>query len=84
MGNPVTLFQDARGDLWYKHFRIDKICLDEAHRIGYLHGVDVAEDSWVVVSISAKPIIESMPSIITREVTRVKLDFFPVARSSCS
>ena len=80
MENPVTLFQDARGDLWYKHFRIDKICLDEAHRIGYLHGVDVAEDSWVVVSISAKPIIKSMPSISNEGETR----FFPAARSSCS
>ena len=78
MGTPITLFQDAGGDLWYKHFRIDRISLDEAHQIGYLHGVDVAEDSWVVVSISAKPIIRSIPS--ARGETR----FFPAARSSCS
>jgi len=80
MGSPVTLLQDARGDLWYKHFRIDTICLDEAHRIGYLHGVDVAEDSWVVVSISDKPIIKSKPSISNAGETR----FFPAARRSCS
>ena len=29
MGTPITLFKDASGDLWYKHFRIDKIDFDE-------------------------------------------------------
>ena len=77
MGTPITLFQDAVGDLWYKHFRVDKISLDEANRIGYLRGVDVAEDSWVVVSISAKPIIRAMPFV---GGTR----FFPAADNPCS
>jgi hypothetical protein len=62
MGTPITLFEDACGDLWYKHFRIDKMSFDETHGIGHVHGVDVVEDSWVLVSISAKPIIKPMPA----------------------
>jgi hypothetical protein len=52
MGTPITLFKDASGDLWYKHFRIDKI--------GHLHGVDAAKNAYVLVSISSKPIIKLM------------------------
>ena len=60
MGTPITLFKDARGDLWYKHFRIDKIDFDEAHKIGHVHGVDAAKNAHVLVSISAKPIVKPM------------------------
>ena len=34
MGNPITLFEDDNGDVWYKDFRIDQISCDEAHGIG--------------------------------------------------
>ena len=61
MGTPITLFKDASGDLWYKHFRIDKIIFDEVHNIGHLHGVDATKNSHVLVSISAKPIVKPMP-----------------------
>ena len=55
MGNPITLFKDASGDLWYKHFRIDKIDFDEARTM------DAAKNAYVLVSISAKPIVKPMP-----------------------
>ena len=58
MGNPITLFKDASGDLWYKHFRIDEIVFDESRNVGHLHGVDATKNSYVVVSISAKPIVK--------------------------
>jgi len=61
VGNPITLFKDATGDLWYKHFRIDKIDFDEAHMTGHLHGVDAAKNASVLVSISDKPIVKAMP-----------------------
>lgn len=61
MGNPITLFKDASGYLWYKHFRIDKIDFDEARMIGHLQGVDAAKNAYVLVSISAKPIVKPMP-----------------------
>jgi hypothetical protein len=60
MGSPITPFKDASGGLWYKHFRIDKIAFDEAHKVGHLHGVDAAKNAYVLVSISAKPIIKPM------------------------
>lgn len=60
MANPITLFKDASGNLWYKHFRIDKIDFDDAHKIGHLHGVDLAKNADVLVSISAKPIVKPM------------------------
>jgi hypothetical protein len=58
MSAPITLLQDANGELWYKHFRIDKMSFDEANSIGYLHGVDPFEDSCVQVSISSPPIVK--------------------------
>jgi hypothetical protein len=62
MSNPITLLQDANGDLWYKHFRIDKIRFDEATRMGYISGTNLAKNSTVLVSISAEPIIQPMTS----------------------
>ena len=59
-GTPITLLKDASGDLWYKHFRIDKIDFDEARNTGHLHGVDTAKNAQVLVSISAKPIVKPL------------------------
>ena len=58
----IILFQDADGVLWYKNFRIDEISFDEATRIGHLLGTDLTKNSSVLVSISARPQIEPMPS----------------------
>ena len=60
MGNPITLYKDASGVLWYKHFRIDEIIFDEVHNMGHLRGVDATKNSYVVVSISAKPIVKPL------------------------
>ena len=62
MAIPITLFQDADGVLWYKNFRIDEVSFDEATRIGHLLGTDLTKNSSVLVSISARPKIEPMPS----------------------
>jgi 1,4-alpha-glucan branching enzyme len=59
MSAPITLFQDANGDLWYKHFKVDNLRFDETTRMGYLYGTDLAKSSTVLVSISAQPIIKS-------------------------
>lgn len=66
MSTPITLFQDANGDLWYKHFRIDKMCFDETTRMGYLYGTDLTKSSTVLVSISAQPIIKSLMGAASR------------------
>ena len=60
MGTPITLLRDANGDLWYKHFRIDEIVFDESRNVGHLHGVDATKNSYVLVSISAKPIVKPL------------------------
>jgi hypothetical protein len=60
MSTPITLFQDANGDLWYKHFKIDRIRFDERTRMGCLYGTDLTKSSTVMVSISSQPIIKSL------------------------
>ena len=62
MSAPITLLQDANGDLWYKHFLINEIHFDKTTRIGYIRGTNLAKNSTVLVSISAEPIIEPMTS----------------------
>jgi len=66
MSTPVTLFQDANGDLWYKHFKIEQMRFDETTRMGYLCGTDVTKSSTVLVSISAQPIIKSLSGAARR------------------
>jgi len=60
MSAPVTLLRDANGDLWYKHFKIDEIRFDQATRMGYIYGTNLAKNSTVLVSISAEPTIQPM------------------------
>jgi|RhiMetdeSRZDD1v2_1073273.scaffolds.fasta_scaffold3660127_1 hypothetical protein len=71
MSIPITLFQDANGDLWYKRFRIDEIRFNEATRTGYLCGTDSMKNSTVLVSISAQPIIEAMARTIANSLMEV-------------
>jgi hypothetical protein len=66
MSAPITLFQDANGDLWYKHFKIDNMRFDETTRMGYLYGNDLTKNSTVLVSISAQPIIKSLMGAASR------------------
>lgn len=60
MSIPITLLQDANGDLWYNDFRINRIRFDEGTRIGYVYGTNSTKNSTILVSISAKPIIKPM------------------------
>jgi hypothetical protein len=66
MTTPITLLQDANGNLWYKHFKIDKIRFDETTRMGYLCGTDLTKNATVLVSISIQPILKPMTRVSSR------------------